>query len=163
MLYVSLFYTRMGSENKSLSFLADLVVHPTGDFRDEYCRPGVFRMSEGSGRGWFEGLEWKSISVVLESWDLLGAREYCGLIERTRIQVGRMLWLSNLQNSNVGMLHSTGHSSRTPEMTLDSQARNHDLELYLFAIRPTYRRSVVCSIPGQNLNKYSICKGKCKY
>jgi hypothetical protein len=55
---------RMGSENKSLSFLAGLVVHPTGDFRDEYCRLGVFRMSERSGKEWFEGLEWKSISVV---------------------------------------------------------------------------------------------------
>jgi hypothetical protein len=54
----------MGSENKRLSWLAGLVVHPTGDFRDEYCRLGVFRMSERSGRGWFEGLEWKSISVV---------------------------------------------------------------------------------------------------
>jgi hypothetical protein len=63
MLYVSLFYTRVGSENKSLSFLADLVVHPTGGFRDEYCRLGVFRVGERSGREWFEGLEWKSISV----------------------------------------------------------------------------------------------------
>jgi hypothetical protein len=55
---------RMGSENKNLCFLAGLVVHPSGDFRDEYCWLGVFRMSERSGSEWFEGLEWKSISVV---------------------------------------------------------------------------------------------------
>lgn len=56
--------TRMGFKNMRNSWLAGLVVQPTGEFLDESRRLGAFRMSEQSGRKWFGGLAWRTISIV---------------------------------------------------------------------------------------------------
>lgn len=58
--------TRSQNDVKDISFLAGFVVEEAGEFRDEYRRLGVFRISEPSGRSWFgeEGLLSKEITVI---------------------------------------------------------------------------------------------------
>jgi hypothetical protein len=50
---------------KNGSFLAGLVLQPTGEFRDEYRRMGVFQIAEESGKEWFEGegVEEKEVTI----------------------------------------------------------------------------------------------------
>jgi len=58
--------TRSQNDVKDISFLAGLVVEEAGEFRDEYRRLGVFRISEPSGRSWFEeeGQLSKEITII---------------------------------------------------------------------------------------------------
>lgn len=42
-------------ENRGRGLLAGLVITPTGDFRDEYRRIGIFSISNPAGKAWFEG------------------------------------------------------------------------------------------------------------
>jgi hypothetical protein len=60
---------RMPEENvikSSEVFMAGLVIHPTGEFRDEYQRIGVFRIAEESGREWFgtKGMEEREVTII---------------------------------------------------------------------------------------------------
>jgi hypothetical protein len=51
-----LYYNNISLKNENkypkkwLNMLAGLVIQPTGEFRDEYCRLGVFRISEENGK-----------------------------------------------------------------------------------------------------------------
>ncbi|KAE9381644.1 HET-domain-containing protein [Stipitochalara longipes BDJ] len=64
-----LFYhheTYVESENNEgkQHFVAGLVIQPTGEFRDEYHRVGVFRISEQSGKAWFADSDAKEVTLV---------------------------------------------------------------------------------------------------
>ena len=55
---ILIYRNRFPEENLSKMneyFLAGLVIQPTGEFRDEYRRMGVFRIGEESGKEWFAG------------------------------------------------------------------------------------------------------------
>jgi hypothetical protein len=54
-------------ENKETRrFLSGLMIQPTGEFRNEYPRVGAFRISEDSGKAWFEksGLEYQEVTLI---------------------------------------------------------------------------------------------------
>lgn len=48
------------------TFLAGLVIQPTGEFTDEYQRIGVFRIAEESGKYWFQGAgsEEREVTII---------------------------------------------------------------------------------------------------
>lgn len=53
-----------GVENGRDSYLAGLVLLPTGEFRGEFQRFGVFRMRDVGGRFLFEEGQWRGVTVV---------------------------------------------------------------------------------------------------
>jgi hypothetical protein len=65
-----LIYQNKLPEEENLSkneyFLAGLVIQPTGEFRDEYRRMGVFRIGEESGKEWFagQGVEEREVTII---------------------------------------------------------------------------------------------------
>jgi len=65
-LFSCYYETNVGSENNEEKehFIAGLVIQPTGEFRDEYSRVGVFRISENSGRAWFAGSDTSEVTLV---------------------------------------------------------------------------------------------------
>ncbi|PMD40055.1 HET-domain-containing protein [Hyaloscypha variabilis F] len=54
------------SENyeETRHFVAGLVIQPTGDFRDEYRRIGIFRISEKSATAWFADFDVREVTLV---------------------------------------------------------------------------------------------------
>lgn len=56
-----------GDENEKRSFVAGLVIEPTGDYADEYRRLGLFRIAASAGIAWFgldQGRRLREITLV---------------------------------------------------------------------------------------------------
>ena len=65
---ILLYRNRMPEEENILnaSFMAGLVMEPTGEFRDEYRRIGVFRTAEENAKEWCggEGVNQMEVTII---------------------------------------------------------------------------------------------------